>query len=640
MRGGFKGAFGTVGGIPRTYGLQRHFTRDLGSRPKADITRARLGRVLRYFRPYRWQWTVIIVTIAATAALSQVNPLLTRHIIDDAMLAGDTELLVQLALAMVGVAVGLGLLGVLQSTLAAQAGQSMIHDIRVELYRHLQRMSLRFYTSSRSGEIVSRINNDVNAVQGVATGTVTQIANNLFMVIATSVALLYLSPALTLMAVAIVPFFYIPSRIVGRISQRLATLTMEAQASLQSFMHEHLHVGGVLLTKVCGRGPDDAAIFRERSRRLVDLHVKSTVVGRWLFMVLSTFAVLGPALVYWYGGLQVIKGLLTTGTVIAVAALMTNLYRPLLQLATVYVDIQAALGVFERIFEYLDMEPEVQDREDAISLPTVRGEIRFEGVSFAYPAPMLMASDRNGRHQEEDDEEPEREAFALRNVSFDIGAGEKVALVGPSGAGKTTITYLVPRFYDPDEGRITLDGVDLRDLRQDELREHIGMVTQETFLFHASVLENLRYAKPDASEAEIIAATRAANIHGFISELPEGYETVVGERGFRLSGGEKQRLSIARAILKDPAILILDEATSSLDSTSEYLIQEALETLLQGRTALIIAHRLSTILGADKILVMEKGQLVQSGTHQELLEQGGLYAQLFTRQFGRVLDLV
>jgi ATP-binding cassette subfamily B protein len=599
-------------------------------------------RVLRYFRPYRWQWATIIATIAVTAGLSQVNPLLTRHLIDDAMLGEDKRLLVQLASAMVGVAVVLGLLGVVQHTLAAKAGQSMIHDVRSELYQHLQRMSLRFYTSSRSGEIVSRINNDVNAVQGVATGTVTQIANNLCMVVATSAALLYLSPALTLLAVAIVPFFYIPSKIVGRISQRLATLTMEAQASMQSFMHERLHVGGVLLTKICGRGPDDAGIFGERSRRLVDLHVRSTIVGRWLFMVLSIFAVLGPALVYWYGGLQVIEGLLTAGTVIAVAALMTNLYRPLLQLATVYVDIQASLGVFERIFEYLDMLPEVRDREDATPLPTTGGEIRFSGVNFAYPSPMLMASDRDGREETEeaaDGFEPEREAFSLQDVSFRIAPGEQVALVGPSGAGKTTITYLVPRFYDPDEGTITLDGHDLRDLRQDDLRQHIGMVTQETFLFHASVIENLRYAKPDATEEEIVAATRAANIHDFIAELPEGYDTVVGERGFRLSGGEKQRLSIARALLKDPAILVLDEATSSLDSTSEHLIQEALETLLRGRTAIIIAHRLSTVLGADKILVMEKGRLVQVGSHEGLVEEDGLYSQLFTRQFGRVLDL-
>ncbi|MGI6351862.1 MAG: ABC transporter ATP-binding protein [Armatimonadota bacterium] len=636
------GASRTVGGLPRTYGLQRHFSRDRGNGPTPQITRARVRRVLRYFRPYRWQWATIIATIAVTAGLSQVNPLLTRHLIDDAMLGEDKRLLVQLASAMVGVAVVLGLLGVVQHTLAAKAGQSMIHDVRSELYQHLQRMSLRFYTSSRSGEIVSRINNDVNAVQGVATGTVTQIANNLCMVVATSAALLYLSPALTLVAVAIVPFFYIPSKIVGRISQRLATLTMEAQASMQSFMHERLHVGGVLLTKICGRGPDDAGIFGERSRRLVDLHVRSTIVGRWLFMVLSIFAVLGPALVYWYGGLQVIEGLLTAGTVIAVAALMTNLYRPLLQLATVYVDIQASLGVFERIFEYLDMLPEVRDREDATPLPTTGGEIRFSGVNFAYPSPMLMASDRDGREETEeaaDGFEPEREAFSLQDVSFRIAPGEQVALVGPSGAGKTTITYLVPRFYDPDEGTITLDGHDLRDLRQDDLRQHIGMVTQETFLFHASVIENLRYAKPDATEEEIVAATRAANIHDFIAELPEGYDTVVGERGFRLSGGEKQRLSIARALLKDPAILVLDEATSSLDSTSEHLIQEALETLLRGRTAIIIAHRLSTVLGADKILVMEKGRLVQVGSHEGLVEEDGLYSQLFTRQFGRVLDL-
>jgi ATP-binding cassette subfamily B protein len=346
-------------------------------------------------------------------------------------------------------------------------------------------------------------------------------------------------------------------------------------------------------------------------------------------------------LLYAYGGLLVIEGELSLGIIIEVAALMTLLYRPLQQLATFYVDVQASLGVFERIFEYLDMEPEVRDRESAVELPETEGHIEFQGVSFAYPPPVRLAGDPADAAQvgeEPDDDEEPRAPFALTDVSLEIEPGQQVALVGPSGAGKTTITYLVPRFYDPDEGRVLLDGHDLRDIRQDDLRRHIGMVTQETFLFHASVLENLMYANAEAAEPEIVAATRAANIHEFITGLPDGYDTVVGERGFRLSGGEKQRLSIARALLKDPEILVLDEATSSLDSTSEYLLQEALEKLLEGRTSLIIAHRLSTILKADKILVVNEGRLVERGTHDELLELDGLYAQLFTQQFGKVLE--
>ncbi|MBD3176735.1 MAG: ATP-binding cassette domain-containing protein [Armatimonadia bacterium] len=641
MRGGWMGPSRSLGGLPRTYGLQRHFSRDPGEGPKVRITRARVGRVLQYFRPYLWQWIGLLVLLVLGAFANQVNPRLTRHIIDDAIGEGDRSLLFWLAGGMVAVAAAMGLLGVIQETLAAKTGQSMIHDVRSQLYRHLQRMSLHFYTASRSGEIVSRINNDVNAVQGVAAGTVTQIASNFFMVVITSINLLNISPSLTLLAVAIVPLFYLPAKLIGGVRRRLATETQEAQAGLVTFMHERLHVAGALLTKIFGQARPDADSFSGLSRDLVDLNVKGTVVGRWLRMVLSTFAVLGPALLYAYGGLLVIEGELSLGIIIEVAALMTLLYRPLQQLATFYVDVQASLGVFERIFEYLDMEPEVRDRESAVELPETEGHIEFQGVSFAYPPPVRLAGDPADAAQadeEPDDDEEPRAPFALTDVSLEIEPGQQVALVGPSGAGKTTITYLVPRFYDPDEGRILLDGHDLRDIPQDDLRRHIGMVTQETFLFHASVLENLMYANPEAAEPEIVAATRAANIHEFIAGLPDGYDTVVGERGFRLSGGEKQRLSIARALLKDPEILVLDEATSSLDSTSEYLIQEALEKLLEGRTSLIIAHRLSTILKADKILVVNEGRLVERGPHDELLELDGLYAQLFTQQFGKVLE--
>ena len=634
MSRGWRGSMSSVGGMGRTYGLHRHFERpDLDRRP--TMSRASLRRIASYFRPYWLQWIVILVCITAAAGLAVVPPrFCVPAILDRAIPDRDTGLLALLAVAIVGLAAASGLISVLQQSLTARAGQSIMHDLRRQLFGHLQNLSLRFYTSTRSGEIVSRINNDVNAVQGVATGTLVGIARNLATLTATSLALFSMNWRLAAMAVVIVPAFYIPSRIVGRIRRRLSGQTQEAQADLVGFLNERLHVSGSLLTKIFGQRRPDADTFSGHSARVRDLRVKQSVVGRWLFMILSVFGAVGPALVFWYGGLQVMRGTLTTGELWAFAALLALLYRPLTQLATVYVDIQAAFAVFERIFQYLDLPPDVADAPDAAAVDRTAGHIVFEGVSFSYPPPIDLFArpdadlpDANGA-----------ESFALHDVSFEIAPAQRVALVGPSGAGKTTITYLVPRFYDPEAGRITLDGRDLRDLDQESLRRHIGVVTQETFLFHASIRENLLYARPDADEVRIVEACRAANIHDFIASLPDGYDTVVGDRGFRLSGGEKQRVSIARALLKDPTILILDEATSNLDATSEYLIQLALEKLLRGRTSLIIAHRLSTILSADKIVVMDAGRVVQAGSHHELLDRGGLYAELFEQQFGKVLD--
>ena len=634
MGGGAWHGMGTVGGLTRTYGLHRSFGEPGLEGPSGTVNRAGLRRILRYFRPYWLQWMVILACVGVTAGLSVLPPFCVRLIIDRAIPGGNGRLLALLSGAMVGLALTAGLIGVLQQTLTARTGQSIMFDLKNELYRRLQQMSLHFYTSTRSGEIVSRINNDVNAVQGVATGTIVAIAGNLATLTATSIALFSTNWRLALVAVAIVPAFYLPSRIVGGIRRRLSAETQESQAQLLAFMQERLHVGGSLLTKIFGQAGPDAGAFSDRSARVRDLSVKQTVVGRWLFMILSIFSVMGPALIYWYGGLQVIREEMTTGLLIAFAALLSLLYRPLMQLATVYVDIQGAVAIFERIFEYLDMAPGVGDKAQATRLERTDGRIVFEDVTFCYPARARVFADQNG---DAPNGEP-AESFALRDVNFEIKPGQRVALVGPSGAGKTTITYLVPRFYDPDQGRITLDGHDLRDLDQESLRRHIGMVTQETFLFHASIRENLLYARPDASEAEIVAACRAANIHDFIAALPEGYDTIAGERGFRLSGGEKQRVSIARALLKDPAILILDEATSNLDATSEYLIQEALEVLLRGRTSLIIAHRLSTILSSDVIVVMDGGRVVDMGRHEELVARRGIYADLFRQQFGKVLE--
>jgi ATP-binding cassette subfamily B protein len=625
----------TAGGLSRGYGLHEHFTKERPNGRPPEISRACLKRISRYFRPYWPQWMLIFLCIAVTAGLNVLPPFCVGHILDRALPDKDLRLLGLLAGAMVGIALTTGLIGVFEESLTAKVGQSIMFDLRNELFRHLQLMSLSFYTRTRSGEIVSRLNNDVNAVQGVAAGTLVAIATNLATLSAASVALFTRSWKLTLIAVMVVPAFYLPSKLIGRIRRRLSTETQESQASLLAFLAERLQVGGTILMNIFGQRETDAGTFADRSARVRDLTIRQSVVGRWLRMILMVFSATGPALVYWYGGYQVIREELTPGILVAFAALLTLLYRPLVQLASVYVDVQASFAVFERIFDYLDMQPDVKESAEPVALERVRGHIVFDSVGFRYPRPVSLATANVGEPDEAEPASP----FALRNVSFEIEPGEQVALVGPSGAGKTTITYLVPRFYDPSQGRILLDGRDLRDFAHDGLRRHIGMVTQETFLFHASIRENLLYARPDATEAQVIEACRAANVHDFIAALPEAYDTIVGERGFRLSGGEKQRVSIARALLKDPSILILDEATSSLDATSEYLIQKALEQLLRGRTSLIIAHRLSTILSSDKIVVMDAGQVVEIGSHEALLERRGLYAKLFEQQFAKVLNL-
>jgi ATP-binding cassette subfamily B protein len=599
------------------------------------MTRGNLKRIASYFRPYWAQWLTIFCCIGMAAGLNVLPPFCVGLILDRAIPEEDVVLLGLLAGSMVGLALLVGLIGVLEQSLTARVGQRIMFDLRNDLYRHLQGMSLNFYASTRSGEIVSRINNDVNAVQNVTTGTLVAIVSNLATLTATSIALFSRSWRLALLAVLVVPAFYLPSRLVGHVRRRLAARSQESQATLLAFLTERLHVGGVILTHIFGRRETDAQSFSAHSARVRDLAVRQTVVGRWLRMILMVFSAVGPALVYWYGGYQVIREELTPGLLVAFAALLALLYRPLVQLASVYADIQGSFAVFERIFDYLDMEPQVQDAPEALVLRRADGHVVFDGVRFEYPAPAEVFADLDVATGEA---EARGAGFALEDVSFEVLPGEQVALVGPSGAGKTTITYLLPRFYDPQEGRILLDGHDLRTLTQSSLRAQIGMVTQETFLFHGSVRENLLYARPDATEADLAEACRAAHIHEFVSGLPEGYDTLVGERGFRLSGGEKQRLSIARALLKDPAILVLDEATSNLDATSEHLIQKALERLLADRTSLIIAHRLSTILSSDRIVVLNEGRVEEMGPHAELLAREGLYARLFRQQFAKVLE--
>ena len=621
-----------MGAMPRSFGLQRHASAGHDG-DDVPVTRARLSRVAAYFKPYWAKWLVIVACISVTSALGVLPPQFVRGILDNAIPDKDPGLLHLLVGAIVVTTVVAGLVNVLQSWLNQQVGQGIMFDLRNDLYHHLQDQSLGFYTTTRAGEIVSRLNNDVGAVQQVATRTVVSIVSNVMTLVATAIAIFCMDWRLAVLAVVIVPTFYLPTRLVGRIRRRLSQLTQEHQADLVAFMEERLNIGGVMLAKIFGQAEADAETFEQHSREVMDLNVKQAMAGRWLFMCLAVFSVAGPALIYWFGGQAAIEGRITVGTIIAFVAYLTNLYRPVGQLANVYVNVQGALACFERIFEYLDLRPDVEDQEGAVELDQVEGRISIEDVSFAYPRVVV-----NGDEDEHDGEDDAADRLALDGVSFDIEPGERVAIVGPSGAGKTTVTYLLPRFYDPRDGRITLDGRDLREVTQDSLRRRIGAVTQDTFLFHDTVRANLLYARPEATEEEITAAAQAAHIHDFIAGLPEGYETMVGERGFRLSGGEKQRLAIARALLKDPKILILDEATSNLDATSEYLIQQALETLLKGRTAVIIAHRLSTILTADKIIVLNEGKVEEVGHHDDLIGKGGLYATLYHQQFSKVVE--
>jgi ATP-binding cassette subfamily B protein len=600
-------------------------------RPRVD--RQLLGRVLGYARPYWLLVSLMLVAIVVISLVELVPPLLYRDLIDNVLPGRDLSRLNLLALGMIGIPILSGLIGVGQRYLSARVGEGIICDLRQEMYAHLQRMSLRFFTHTRSGEIVSRFSNDVVGAQSAVTGTLPGIVTNSITLLSTLAVMISIEWRLALLSVVVLPLFLLPARRVGSILRRIRRQAMEYNADLSSIISETLGINGVLLVKTFGRQRQEVARFRETSRNVRDTGVRRALVGRWFFMGLGIAGAIGTALIYWVGGHLVLREAITVGTIVAFAAYLVRLYRPISALSNVQVEFATSMVSFERVFEYLDLPLEIQDRPAAVELGTVHGQVRFEDVCFGY---LDAAGSQSGDIRLPGGESLTPVAsrrWALRHLSFVMQPGQLVALVGPSGAGKTTITYLLPRLYDPVEGRITLDGYNLRDVTQESLARQIGMVTQETYLFHDTVQANLLYARPEASQDELEAACRAANIHDFIAGLPDGYDTMVGERGYRLSGGEKQRLAIARVILKDPCILILDEATSHLDSQSEALIQAALEPLFEGRTSLVIAHRLSTILAADKILVLDEGRLVQEGTHAELLARGGLYADLYETQF-------
>jgi ATP-binding cassette subfamily B protein len=636
--------------------------------PSSDFKRVppeRRGQTMRriaaFFGPYRAQVAVVMVAILATSLIGLVNPYLLKLLIDDVIVGRQFEKLNLYVGLMIALPILTGLIGVGQTYLNNRIGQSVMRDLRNALYAHLQRMPLRFFTATRTGEIQSRLANDVGGVQSVVTDTLSSIFSNIVVAGSTIIAMVLIDWRLTLLSLAILPFFLYLTWRVGKVRREVSGETQKQLAEMSAVTEETLSVSGILLGKTFGAQERSVAKYSALNLRLARLQIRQAMIGRWFFAIIGTVFAILPAFVYWLAGALAANGdpnAPTAGDIVMFTTLQSRLFFPMGQLLNVQVEIQGSMALFDRIFEYLDLEPEIRDAPDAVTLDPadIRGGVALEGVSFHYPAePAREAAAGDAEADAEPGVEagPTAEAepaaagdavaaavpvplpvvFGLDDVSFMANPGELVALVGPSGAGKTTTTYLIPRLYDVDAGRVTIDGIDVRGITLGSLGRLVGFVTQETYLFHSTIRENLLFARPDATDAELEAATRAAAIHERIAELPDGLDTVVGERGYKLSGGEKQRIAIARVLLKDPRILILDEATSSLDTVSERLIQAALARLTEGRTTIAIAHRLSTILRADRILVFDRGRIVERGTHRELIEADGLYARLYREQF-------
>lgn len=598
------------------------------------ISRMLLQRVWGYARPYRGGIIVVLLTIFIGTLLDRITPLLVRHLIDVAIPERNLGRLNLVAVGLVAIPLIGGLLDILQRRHSSLVGEGIIFDLRRALYSHMQRMSLRFFTSTKSGELVSRLNNDVVGSQRAVTGTLITLITNVITVSITLFIMLTIEWRLTLLALLVLPLFMLPARRVGRIVRNLTRSQMQANGEMNALMGETLNVSGALLVKIFGRRNDEVAKFSQHAGEVRDLGIRTALVMRSFFVMVGLVSAVGVTSVYWFGGyLAITSDNFSTGDIIALALYLPGLYGAISTLVNTRVELASSLVSFERVFEILDLPLEIVDAKQPQILQTIRGEVQFEHVWFRYQADEINSlSSRDGQETTVISPIATRE-WALSDIDFTAKPGQLVALVGPSGAGKTSLTYLLPRLYDPSRGRVLIDGIDVRELELDSLGQAIGMVTQETFLFHESLRANLRYAKPDATDAELEAACRAANIHDLIASLPNGYDTVVGERGYRFSGGEKQRIAIARVILKNPRILVLDEATSALDSRSEALIQAALQPLLKDRTSIVIAHRLSTILAADLILVVDQGRVLERGTHSELLAQAGLYAQLYQTQF-------
>jgi ATP-binding cassette subfamily B protein len=637
---------------------------------KPKVTLGLLQRVLGYSKPYRWQLAGMLVLIIFSTGLTLLTPLILRDLIDKTIPSGNVSRLVLLALALLLIPVVGGMIGVIQRRLNALVGEGVIYDLRVALYARLQRMSLHFFTNTKLGELMSRLNNDVVGAQNAISNTIVSIITSVVQAAAVLIVMLTLEWRLTLISIVILPLFILAARHMGERLRNISRQQMEANAQMNATMNETLNIGGALLVKLFGRVVTEIKRFESRAALVRNLGIQRALLGAVFFIIIGLVSAVGTALVYGIGGYLVMQKTFTIGTIVAFGSYMSNLYGSLQSLTNAPVDFATSVVSFERVFEVIDLPHDIIEKPDAAVLKDVKGELIFEHVTFKYDASgnallsdvrrygrmdnvaavlsggaqerkdkIAKPTDGNSGLDEEESAHHQARPDALEDISFIAQPGQLVALVGPSGAGKTTLTYLIPRLYDPTVGRILLDHYDLRDVTLDSLSAQIGMVTQETHLFHDTIRTNLLYAKLDATQTELEAAAQAANIHDFVVNLPDGYDTIVGERGYRLSGGEKQRVALARVILKNPRILVLDEATSSLDSESEKLIQEALKRVMAGRTSIVIAHRLSTILSADVILVLDRGMIVERGTHRELLAQGGLYAQLYETQFSHEREL-